>query len=307
MGCSASVRSRHAEGGRPGLMAVPLLGLVLAGCAGFPPPLPNQSIPERVEALEKRLSEMGKTLDAQAKRISELEEGDSGSGTARANAKGLRDRLDALQQRVKQLEGSTEVNGHELDRLSQQLEDTYNQLEQRLSRVERRLKQLGNRTGAGARSQREEPMSAPKPQGGGSGDQGNGEEEATPEHVKRYQAAFDQLMDGQYESAIQSFRRFLGNYPDSEYADNARYWLGEAYYVQQDYEKALEAFKRVQRDYPGSDKVPAALLKEGYTYYELQDYRMARKTLLAVTERFPDHRVAKLARQRMDRIRKERI
>jgi tol-pal system protein YbgF len=282
------------------------VGLVLAGCAGFPPPLPNRSIPERVDALEKRLSEAGKTLDAQAERIAELEEGQGGKSRGSAEAKGLRDRMEALQERVKRLEGSTEVNGHELDRLSQQLEDTYNQLEQRLAQLERRLNQLEKRP-AGPGGEPEEPMSAPKPQGGGDSEQPDDQSEATPEHVKRYQEAFDQLMDGQYEPAIQSFRQFLGDFPDSEYADNARYWLGEAYYVQQEYEKALEAFKRVQRDYPGSDKVPAALLKEGYTYYELQDYRMARKTLLSVTERFPDHRVAKLARQRMDRIRKERI
>ena len=307
MGCSASESRLSRTLPRAGTgLAILALVLSVAGCAGFPPPLPNRSVPERVDALEKRLSDVGEALDKQDKRLAKLEESGSEPAPGQAQAKGLSDRVEALQKRIKRLEGGTEVNGHELDRLSQQLEDTYQGLKQRLDRAERRLAALEDRRSRRA-ERMNEPMSAPDRSPQQAEQDGSGGGDSTPEDVKRYQAAFDQLMDGQYESAIQSFRQFLGDYPDSEYADNARYWLGEAYYVQQDYEKALEAFKRVQRDYPGSDKVPAALLKEGYTYYELQDYRMARKTLLAVTERFPDHRVAKLARQRMDRIRKERI
>jgi|GEM_PF-435824 len=309
MGCSASESRlrRKPLGGRWGRLGIPALALAVAGCAGFPPPLPNRSVPDRVDALEKRLSDVGKALDQQQKRLAKLEESGPEPGAAgQAETKGLSDRVEALKKRIKALEGSTEVNGHELDRLSQQLEDTYQGLKQRVDRAERRLAKLEDRQSQRAQ-RRDEPMSAPDRSPPPGEADGSGGDDATPEDVKRYQAAFDQLMDGQYEPAIEAFRQFLGDFPESQYADNAQYWLGEAYYVQQNYERALEAFKKVQREFPGSDKVPAALLKEGYAYYELQDYRMARKTLLEVTERFPDHRVAELARQRMDRIRKERI
>jgi len=99
----------------------------------------------------------------------------------------------------------------------------------------------------------------------------------------------------------------LARFPDSRYADNAQYWLGESYYVQGKYERALEAFQEVGERFPESDKVPDALLKQGFAYYELSDYRRARQTLMGVTERFPDHRVGKYARDRLERIRQEQL
>ena len=44
-----------------------------------------------------------------------------------------------------------------------------------------------------------------------------------------YQAAFNQLKNSQYDRAIGSFRKFLATYPQSPLAENAQYWLGEAY------------------------------------------------------------------------------
>src|ERR1700693_5475020 len=79
-----------------------------------------------------------------------------------------------------------------------------------------------------------------------------------------YSQAFDALKAGSYSVAITGFKDFLGTYPASALAENAQYWLGEAYYVNHDYEAAAGAFRAVLKKWPDSRKAPDALLKLGY-------------------------------------------
>ena len=78
------------------------------------------------------------------------------------------------------------------------------------------------------------------------------------------------MKDGQYDRAIVAFQKFLATYPDSSLADNAQYWLGEAYYVNKAYPEAQAAFQRVVDKYPQSRKLADALLKIGYCRYETE-------------------------------------
>ncbi len=117
-----------------------------------------------------------------------------------------------------------------------------------------------------------------------------------------YQAAFLLLKDSQYDQAIAAFTKFLGDFPDSPLADNAQYWLGEAYYVNKDYPTALAAFQRVVDKYPQSRKLPDALLKVGYCQYELKQWAQARAVLGTVTSRYADTPAGRLAQQRLEKM-----
>ena len=63
------------------------------------------------------------------------------------------------------------------------------------------------------------------------------------------------------EGSREEFSSFLTEYPNSELAPNARYWLGESHYGKRDYKQAIDSYDRVELDYPQSEKVPAAILK----------------------------------------------
>lgn len=304
MGYSASEKGADRRWAR---LPAATVVLALCGCAGLTGPSQDRIKPGRVDALEQRVTAISDGLSKQDARLSKLE---AGGGKEAKGDQGLRQRVDKLQQRLKQLEGSTEVNGHELNRLSKQLQKIHAGLNKRLSQLERDVGRLEEKSLSRSTATRS-PSGGPKSQGPQKETKQAEAAEETgsperPEDYRRYRAAFDKLKDGQYEPAVDSFRQFLRDFPDSQYVDNAHYWLGEAHYVQQDYERALEAFQKVQEAFPDSNKIPDALLKEGFAYYQLEDYRRARKTLLEVTERFPDHRVADLARDRMEQIRKER-
>jgi tol-pal system protein YbgF len=94
----------------------------------------------------------------------------------------------------------------------------------------------------------------------------------------------------------------LTAYSGSDLADNAQYWLGEAYYVTRDYEKASIAFRTVGQQWPDSRKAADALLKLGFSEFELKRYAQARAALNEVKTRFPESDAARLASERLQRI-----
>src|SRR5437667_215494 len=98
------------------------------------------------------------------------------------------------------------------------------------------------------------------------------------------------------------FQDFLASYPSSPLAENAQYWLGEAYYVNHDYESAAGAFRAVLKKWPDSRKAPDALLKLGYTQYAQKQYPAARATLTEVLRKYPGSDSAKHAAERLRRF-----
>jgi tol-pal system protein YbgF len=120
-----------------------------------------------------------------------------------------------------------------------------------------------------------------------------------------YDQAFQALKDLRYADAAEEFQSFLTRYPNSEYSDNAQYWLGESYYVTRNYDLALRAFQDLLDNFPESPKAPDALLKIGYTHYELEQWDSARAALTQVQEKYPDSTLSRLAENRLRSMRME--
>jgi tol-pal system protein YbgF len=117
-----------------------------------------------------------------------------------------------------------------------------------------------------------------------------------------YVQAFEALKSLNYAAAITGFKGYLASYPGSDLADNAQYWLGEAYYVTRDYDNAAVAFRAVGERWPNSRKASDALVKLGFTQFELKQFSQARTTLTQVTQRYPDSDAARLAADRLKRL-----
>jgi tol-pal system protein YbgF len=202
--------------------------------------------------------------------------------------------LEALQQEVSMLREMLEEKDYELDLITQRQRSLYSDMDRRLNSLEGGA----NRT----------VVAAPVPPPGASS-----VSPASPvvvaggdkDGAQQYTAAFDLLKEGQYSKSITSFEGFLKNYPDSKYADNAQYWLGEANYVSRQYKTALDAFQTLIAKYPESTKIPGARLKIGYTYYELKNWSASKDALMQVVKLYPDTSVASKANDRLERIRRE--
>ena len=103
----------------------------------------------------------------------------------------------------------------------------------------------------------------------------------------RYERVLALFRDGDLDGARYGFASFLSEYPNSDLAPNARYWLGESYYGKKDFRKAIDAYDKVELDYPGSEKVPAAILKKGFAYLALKDKKRASSAFKQVVTLYP--------------------
>src|SRR5690606_4265136 len=117
-----------------------------------------------------------------------------------------------------------------------------------------------------------------------------------------YETAFNALKTGQYAQSASLFQQFLVDHPNGSYAPNARYWLGESYYVTQNYAMALEQFQALVQLHPTHDKTPGALLKVGLSQYGLNDLDAAEATLSQVARQYPGTDAARTADDRLHAI-----
>lgn len=224
-----------------------------------------------------------------------------------------------LQDEVRTLRGQLEEQQRELENLRNRQRDQYLDLDQRISELRGGgpvspgpAASSGSSAAAAAAAPQEVPEVRPPmdtPSDTIAIDKPQVDSQAAPVSSEAEKAAYDKafqaLKDLRYADAAEEFQAFLSQYPTSEYADNAQYWLGESYYVTRNYDIALAAFQDLMDKYPDSPKVPDALLKVGYTYYELKQWDNARAALTRVQESYPDTTLARLAESRLRSMRME--
>lgn len=86
---------------------------------------------------------------------------------------------------------------------------------------------------------------------------------APSQPTEAYEAAFSLLKSGDNAGAEVAFEKFIADHPNDDLANNARYWLGETYYVQNQYDKAARVFAEAYQKAPKGAKAPDNLLKLG--------------------------------------------
>jgi tol-pal system protein YbgF len=247
------------------MLAVLLVPVLAAGCASTPP---------EEDPVQQKLTD----LDARTER------------TERSvnNQVAVSQHVDEMQTQLRDLQGRIDELEHANQTLAKQQRDMYADLDKR----------LGGSGGAGAAA------GAAGAGAAAGAAEGAGSADAAPSSTEQavYSQAFDALKAGSYSVAIAGFKDFMGTYPASPLAENAQYWLGEAYYVNHDYDSAAGAFRTVLKKWPDSRKAPDALLKLGYTQYAQKQYPAAKATLTEVTQKYPGTDSAKLAADRLKRV-----
>ncbi len=79
----------------------------------------------------------------------------------------------------------------------------------------------------------------------------------------QYDYAYGLLAQGDYDRAEQALVMFADANPDHPLTSNARYWLGETYYVRGRYDDAAIAFAQGYQSFPDGAKAVDSLLKLG--------------------------------------------
>ncbi len=247
--------------------------------AGFIAPAAAQSTNDLVNRLNRMENEL-QTLNRAVYKGEAPPRGSLSFGDGPAASADAQVRLQQLEIELRDMRGKMEQQDHEIRQMKSQLERT-------LSDLEVRLDDAGNGGAAPSGSASRytaSPSPSPAPVSADGGDdftwssgtarQGslgqlgrNGTatraDAGAQSAAAAYENAFALIKNGQYKSAEKAFQKFLNENPSHALSGNAKYWLGESYYVRGDYAQSARVFAEGYKQYPKGAKAPDNLLKLG--------------------------------------------
>lgn len=181
--------------------------------------------------------------------------------------------LDEMQLEVNELRGAVELHTHKLEQILQRQRELYLEIDRRV-----------------------ESISAAPPQevvDTTSVVQTPGESEVYDNAVNLI------LKEKKYDEAIPEFQSFLEQYPQSQYAPNAHYWLGQLLFNKRDWGNAEQHFQQVVQFYPDSSKRPDSILKLGVIAQRRSNIAKATQLFEQVISEYPDASEKRLAETRL--------
>ncbi len=211
-------------------------------------------------------------------------------------------RVQQLEVELRQLNGRLEEQSYEIRQLRTELERFTSDARLRFDVLE------GGGTGIGA-ARGATPFASPPVQQGG-GYQWRSQIEQTPPPSQQaqpqkqqqqpmssgavpsdggaqsYDSAFSLLKAARYNDAEVEFLAFLKKYPQHKLVSNAKYWLGETYYVRGKYSQAAQVFAEGFQLFPKGTKAPDNLLKLGMSLSAMGKKDDACLALLQIDKEF---------------------
>ena len=181
--------------------------------------------------------------------------------------------IDKLRNEIATLRGQVEIMSNELSNAQRRQKDFYTDLDQRLRKIEPQLITIDGK-----------------------------EANVDQAEQKTFDVALALFKSGSYPAADQAFNGFLQRYPDSGYAAQAHYWLGNTYFAQRDCAKAIPSYQAVASRFPFSQKAADALLNMASCQLELKDKIGARDSLVSLLKKYPGSTAAGMAKERLTEL-----
>lgn len=187
-------------------------------------------------------------------------------------------RLDTLQQEVLDLRGLNEQQGYQIDQMLQRQRQLYEEIAN--------LSVKPAQVPIVATSQTSSTSSS-----------------STLGETASYEYAVNLVLkQRKYEEAIPAFRGFIKQYPDSTYAANANYWLGQLLYNKSDFEPATQAFETVVKRFKDSNKRADSLVKLGMIAEKVGKVSSAKVYYQQVIKEYANSAAARLAQQQLSAL-----
>jgi len=253
-----------------------LIVMFVAGTAGCATRSDMQLVQQDIDELKTRILTVEKNTAAvtvEAKEIAEKNSREAlknldilrkGTADMQANLDAMRLDVQVMAGRVEDLMLAAKKPFEDISLLQEDTSKTVAAMEARLKKLEAAVTENNTSIAALAKVQAAPP---------------------NPEVV--YKQAFDTLKGGETGKAREMFAAYAEQFPEHKLLPNARYWIGETYYIEKNYEQAVVEFQRVIKEYPGKEKVPAAMLKQALSFRELGDTKSARFILKEILDKYP--------------------
>lgn len=124
---------------------------------------------------------------------------------------------------------------------------------------------------------------------------------AGPGPATLYKLAFDQMSRGSQSTARAGFQDLLTQYPKSDLAADAQYYIGETLQAEGNSAAADSVYSLVASTYPQHARAATALYKHGLLLQKAKRDREARQAFQSVIDKFPRSDEAQLARDALRR------
>ena len=104
------------------------------------------------------------------------------------------------------------------------------------------------------------------------------------------------------DNAIDALKKLLQDYPNSPYAAEAHYWLGDCYDRLRNHGKAVTYYQTIIRRYPNHSIADKAQLRLGKAYEAQGYFTLARITYKALSQRSQDSQIVAQAEKQASRL-----
>ena len=259
-----------------------LVSAILLAVAVIHSPVQAESLEKKVEILEKQLRAVQRKVFSPG---SQFSGGEAPAGQAPAMAAtggpllaDMEARVSQIETQMRQLTGQVEETNYRLTQLTNRLETLVKDYEFRLAELEKGGATAGaSPTPSTAPTASEAPVAAK-------------EEPVLPlgTEKQQYDYAYGLVTKGDYARAEKTLTAFLQQHPDHDLAGNAKYWLGQTYYVRGMYTEATRTFLEGYQNYPKSQKAPGFLLKIGMSLTAMGEKADACEAFRELSARYPD-------------------
>ncbi len=243
-------------------------------------------VDENQKQTDQRLETQQETLDRLDESVTALHKSQADGGVE----------MMSLKEYLQEMQGLNDKQRKDLAARFNRKDDEIKELKEKQDRLILRIGFLETYLGLGEKDGKAENGDKNKPVG-------NGTTKDAPkvfsDKDQAYAAAYDLFKEGSYEKARTQFQDFLKNFPNTEYSDNAQFWIGECYYFDGNYEQAILEYDKVTKNYPNGDKVAPALLKQGLSFVSLGDKVSGRLILQQVIKNYPNTSQARVARSKL--------
>lgn len=206
----------------------------------------------------------------------------------------LQQQIDNMQLELDELRGAVEVHTNQLQKVLDRQRELYLEIDKR---VEALKETAVVPAGAGG--------SATAPATNTSTQASTTTATTTPamsglSESEAYEKAVNLILKSrEYDKAIPEFQAFIARFPDSSYAPNAHYWLGQLLFNKQQWQDAAAQFDVVANKFSDSAKRPDALLKLGVIAEKTGDVAKAKQLFQQVINDYPNSSARKLAEARL--------
>ena len=112
------------------------------------------------------------------------------------------------------------------------------------------------------------------------------------------------FVSGKFKTARTVFLDLIKQFPGSDNADNAQFWIGEIYYKNKKYKTAILEYKNVIDNYPDGNKVPGAYLKQALSFSALGEPDMSELLLNELIKKYPKSGEAIIAKKKIAAMKK---